>query len=84
VAGIFQIFDGAQVVSVGGLRGLGDVRVPMLLAYFCYWVVALPLSGLLAFGGSLGAPGVWSGLALGLALASLLLTTRLWKKTFHP
>lgn len=84
VAGIFQIFDGAQVVSVGGLRGLGDVRVPMLLAYFCYWVVALPLSGLLAFVGSLGAPGVWSGLALGLALASLLLTTRLWKKTFHP
>jgi MATE family multidrug resistance protein len=81
VAGIFQIFDGAQVVSVGGLRGLGDVRVPMLLAYVCYWVVALPLSALFAFVWSGGAPGIWIGLAAGLALASFLLTARLWNKT---
>lgn len=81
VAGIFQIFDGIQVVSVGGLRGLGDVRTPMVLTYANYWGVALPLSAFLAFGLDYGAVGVWVGLAAGLAFASLLLGGRLWWKT---
>jgi MATE family multidrug resistance protein len=80
VAGIFQLFDGIQVVAVGGLRGLGDVRVPMFLTYGFYWVVALPLAGVLAFWAGLGAVGVWIGLAAGLALAAAVLGARLrWK-----
>lgn len=80
IAGIFQIFDGIQVVSVGGLRGLHDVRIPMVLTYFHYWGVALPLSAALAFWFDWGAVGIWYGLAGGLAVAAVVLGTRLWSK----
>lgn len=35
IAGIFQIFDGAQVVSLGSLRGIGDVNIPTFITFFC-------------------------------------------------
>lgn len=81
IAGLFQIFDGVQITAVGGLRGLGDVRVPMLLTYATYWLVALPLSGFLAFGTRLGAEGVWIGLAVGLGVAAGIMGWRLWGKS---
>lgn len=81
IAGLFQIFDGVQITAVGGLRGLGDVRVPMMLTYATYWLCALPLSGVLAFYAGLGAEGVWIGLAVGLGVASVILGGRLWRKT---
>lgn len=81
IAGLFQIFDGLQITAVGGLRGLGDVRVPMLLTYATYWLVALPLSGFLAFRTPWGAEGIWVGLAVGLAVAAVVLGRRIWQKT---
>ena len=44
VAGFFQIFDGAQSVALGALRGLKDTRVPMIIAGFGYWAVAFPVT----------------------------------------
>lgn len=82
VAGIFQIFDGIQVTSIGGLRGLNDVRFPMVLTYVNYWLVALPLSALFAFGLGLGAVGVWAGLCLALFVAAVILVTRLLRMCF--
>ncbi len=49
VAAVFQLFDGGQVVSAGALRGLADVRVPTVITFIAYWVVALPGGYLLAF-----------------------------------
>ena len=43
VAAIFQVFDGAQVIGVGALRGLTDVRVPAALTFAAYWLLSLPL-----------------------------------------
>jgi len=80
VAGFFQIVDGAQVVSMGALRGLKDVRMPTALVGGAYWGVALPLGATLCFGLHQGAFGFWVGLATGLAVAALLLTWRLWMK----
>jgi len=82
IAGIFQIFDGIQVTSVGGLRGLNDVRFPMFLTYLNYWVVALPLSALLAFWNGFGAYGIWSGLCLALMFAAGILSARLLRMCF--
>ena len=76
VAGLFQLFDGAQVVALGALRGLGDTRVPMLIAAFGYWAVAFPAGVALGFAGGLGGLGIWLGLALGLAVVAVLLTRR--------
>ena len=78
VAGLFQLFDGLQVVSVCALRGIDDVNRPAWMAAFSYWVVALPLAWLLGIRLAGGATGVWSGLALGLAIACGLLGWRAW------
>ena len=77
VAGIFQIADGIQVTAAGCLRGLADVRLPMLIGFFCYWAVAMPTAFVTAFIVPLGATGIWIGLAAGLFLAATLLTWRL-------
>ena len=81
VAGVFQIVDGIQVVGMSALRGLSDVRVPTLIAFCAYWVVALPLCYGLGFHTSLGPVGIWWGLAAGLGSAAALLVWRVAKKT---
>jgi multidrug resistance protein, MATE family len=81
VAAIFQIFDGGQVLSVGALRGLTDVRIPVMITFVAYWVIALPVAYFLAFRMSLGPVGVWVGLAIGLACAALSLVWRFHRKT---
>ena len=80
IAGIFQVFDGAQIISSGALRGFEDTRAPMLIGAVAYWLIALPVSGLLAFGLGLGAPGIWGGFVAGLAVASGALFIRVGKR----
>ena len=84
VAAIFQIFDGGQVVGSGALRGLTDVKVPTIITFIAYWLVALPAGYLLGFKTSLGPSGIWIGLAAGLACAALLFAWRLAHATAHP
>jgi MATE family multidrug resistance protein len=76
IAGIFQIADGVQVTAMGGLRGLADVRAPMLFAFTYYWLCAIPIGYLAAFVFKAGAVGIWAGLATGLFIAADTLTTR--------
>ncbi|MFV0337584.1 MAG: MATE family efflux transporter [Chthoniobacterales bacterium] len=80
VAAFFQIFDATQVIAVGGLRGLSDVRVPMFIIIISYWGVGLPLAALLAFSLNMGALGIWLGLAFSLLLVSIIANVRLWWK----
>jgi len=77
VGAFFQIFDGVQVVLLGALRGMADVRTPMFIAFFSYIMVSLPISYLLAFVFNMGSPGVWTGLVFGLATAAVLFGIRL-------
>ncbi len=75
-AALFQVFDGAQAVAAGMLRGLHDTRVPMIYAAIGYWGVGLPLGVLLAFHFGMAGIGIWIGLALGLAVVAVLLLAR--------
>jgi len=75
-AGVFQLADGVQAVTAGALRGLGDTRVPMLLAGVGYWMVGLPGGWLLANPLGLGPIGVWAGLALGVGAVAVLMALR--------
>lgn len=77
VAAFFQIFDGMQVVLLGALRGIADVRVPMYVAFFSYVVVSLPVSYLVAFILKAGNAGVWVGFVFGLSTAAVLFAIRL-------
>ena len=72
VAAIFQLFDGAQVIGSGALRGLSDVRVPAAITFVSYWLLAIPGGYVLGLHTSLGAVGIWTGLAAGLAVAAVL------------
>ena len=80
VAAAFQIVDGIQAVSAGNLRGLKDTRVPMLIAFFSYWMVGMPCAYLFGFTFGYGAVGIWFGLAAGLALAAFLMTRRFTRR----
>jgi MATE family multidrug resistance protein len=75
-AGLFQVFDGAQTIGSGMLRGLHDTRVPMIFAAIGYWGVGLPLGVFLGFATPLAGAGIWIGLAAGLATVAAMMTTR--------
>jgi len=77
IAAVFQVFDGAQSIAAGALRGYKDTRVPMWLAAFGYWGVGFPIAWILAFPLKLGAVGLWWGLAIALAAAAVVLGVRL-------
>ncbi len=81
VAAFFQVSDGVQVVGMGSLRGMEDVKIPAVIAIASYWLVGLPSGYLLAFKAGLGAPGVWYGLLIGLTMAALLLLWRFGRKS---
>lgn len=76
VAAVFQIVDGAQVVGAGILRGLHDTRVPMLFTFIGYWLVGIGVGVWLAFRIGWGGVGIWTGLALGLAIVAVLMLAR--------
>ncbi len=76
VAGIFQLFDGLQVVWLGALRGLEDVKMPSIIAFITWIVLALPISYICAFTLEMGAIGIWIGYLTGLFAGSIFLQIR--------
>ncbi|NIG53047.1 MATE family efflux transporter [Chitinophaga sp. Cy-1792] len=81
IAAFFQLFDGTQVVGLGVLRGLGDVRIPTVITLLAYWVLGIPLGYFLGITLGFGVEGVWWALLLGLLVASVLLFVRFHTKT---
>lgn len=80
IAGVFQIGDGIQVVAIGCLRGLGDVRSPVVANAIGFWVLGLPLGCWLGYSLGHGPAGFWWGLVLGLfVVAAGLLAVLRWR-----
>jgi len=76
VAAVFQISDGIQVVVLGALRGLQDVKIPMYITFVAYWIIGFPISYYLGKYTDLKAVGVWVGLLAGLTAAAFFLYLR--------
>src|SRR5690606_31549418 len=76
VAAVFQISDGLQVVVLGALRGLQDVKIPMYMTFVAYWVIGFPISIYLGLYTDLKATGIWIGLLAGLTAAAIFLYIR--------
>src|SRR5690606_33289044 len=58
IAALFQLSDGVQVVALGILRGIQDVKIPSLITFVAYWIIAIPLGYYLCVPLEMGAWGV--------------------------
>jgi MATE family multidrug resistance protein len=84
IAGVFQVFDGVQVVSAGVLRGAADTRAALIANLMGFWLVGLPVSVLLGFRAGLGVQGLWWGFVAGLAAVALFLVLRVRRVLARP
>ena len=75
-AAIFQISDSIQVIVLGALRGLQDVKIPTIITFISYWLVGFPISWFLGKETAFGSFGIWLGLLAGLTTAAILLYIR--------
>lgn len=75
-AAIFQISDSIQVLVLGALRGLQDVKIPTVITFISYWLIGFPISWYLGKEDAYGSFGIWLGLLSGLTTAAILLYIR--------
>jgi MATE family multidrug resistance protein len=75
-AAFFQISDSIQVVMLGALRGLQDVKIPTIITFISYWMIGFPISFFLGKEDVYGSFGIWLGLLAGLTTAAILLYIR--------
>ncbi|MFY0714053.1 MATE family efflux transporter [Seonamhaeicola sp. NFXS20] len=75
-AAIFQVSDSIQVIVLGALRGLQDVKIPTIITFVSYWLVGFPVSWFLGKSAAYGSFGIWLGLLSGLSTAAILLYIR--------
>jgi len=75
-AAVFQISDSLQVVALGALRGLQDVKIPTVITFISYWLIGFPISYFYGKEEALGSLGIWLGLLAGLTSAAILLYIR--------
>ncbi|WP_445384517.1 MATE family efflux transporter [Robiginitalea sp. IMCC44478] len=76
IAAFFQISDGLQVVVLGALRGLQDVKIPTWITFISYWLIAFPVCYYLGLHTSLKSIGIWVGLLTGLTASAIMLYLR--------
>jgi MATE family multidrug resistance protein len=76
IAALFQLSDGLQVVILGALRGLQDVKFPTLICFIAYWIIGFPVSIYFGKAERLGSMGIWLGLLVGLSASALMLYFR--------
>ena len=76
IVAIFQLFDSAQVIILGTLRGMQDVKIPTVIVFIAYWIVGFPISFILGDESSMAETGIWIGLLCGLLFSSVFLYWR--------
>jgi len=76
VAAVFQISDGLQVVVLGALRGLQDVKIPTFITFIAYWIIGFPICYFLGKEEVYGSVGIWIGLLAGLTSSAIMLYIR--------
>lgn len=84
IAAVFQIFDGAQAVGSGALRGIGDTKFVQLANFIGHYAVGLPIALLLAFVVGQNERGLWWGLTAGLMFVAMMLFGRFWVLSRRP
>lgn len=81
IAGLFQLSDGIQAVILGALRGLQDVKIPMVISFIAYWIIGFPICYYLAIYTEFKAKGIWIGFLISLTVSAIMLYLRFSKLT---
>lgn len=81
IVALYQLPDGLQVVSLGALRGISDVKRPMIYAIISYLGLNIPIGYLCGFTLGMGATGVWVGFVFGLTAAAISFMIRFENKS---
>lgn len=81
IASLFQMSDGVQLVLLGALRGMMDVKIPSILTFVSYWLIAIPIGVTLAIVFEMRAFGMWIGLGIGLTASAVFLMIRYNRQT---
>lgn len=76
IAAIFQISDTLQVVVLGALRGMQDVKIPTFITFIAYWLIGFPISYYLGMYTDYASAGIWIGLLAGLTASAVMLLIR--------
>ncbi|MBW2936498.1 MATE family efflux transporter [Aureisphaera sp. CAU 1614] len=76
IAAIFQISDTLQVVVLGALRGMQDVKIPTFITFIAYWLIGFPISLYLGMYTEYASAGIWIGLLAGLTASAVMLLIR--------
>lgn len=76
IAAVFQISDTIQVVALGALRGMQDVKIPTFMTFISYWVIGFPISYYLSLYTDYKSAGIWIGLLAGLTSSGIMLFIR--------
>ncbi len=74
--GLMIVIDGVMTVTMGALRGMGDVRWPAFMHGIAFWVVGVPAAYALAFLAEIGAVGLILGISVAMLLSLVLLGFR--------
>ncbi|MCX5662403.1 MAG: MATE family efflux transporter [Planctomycetota bacterium] len=76
ICGPIEVFFATHIILSMAMRGAGDTRVPMLLAYFCIYCLRLPAAYFLGLTCGLGLSGVWYALCGELVVRGMLFYAR--------
>ena len=80
-AAFFQIADALVIGAQGSLRGYKVTLMPMFIMLISFWIFALPFGYSLAvtefWNVQLGAPGMWTGMCIGLFVCAALMVWRM-------
>ena len=76
IAGVLLAFDAMMGVSIGALRGTGDVWPAFFFQAASFWLLAIPLAWLLAIEWQMGPAGLVTSIFAGVLLSLAMLVTR--------
>lgn len=79
IAALFQLSDGLQILALGVLRGIQDVKIPSIITFIAYWIITIPLGYYLCVTLEMGAYGMWIALGVGLTISAWLMIRRFLK-----
>jgi MATE family multidrug resistance protein len=73
---VMVVIDGVMTVTMGALRGMGDVRWPAFMHGIAFWVAGVPAAYALAFPAGIGPVGLILGISLAMLISLILLGLR--------